>query len=163
MAESIFTLDLNETFPRLSRPPIVEAVIHWQARAQHALEPEALKQTLATRLPNYPQSATLRDYLRDPPTCPSNLPLEEFVYQNTFSVPGHPFGIRVIKVMQPSMPELLKSSGLFLDIDVFSTTAIPNESGPLDQALTQMRWLKNKVFFSLLTDAAVQSFTRGGR
>jgi uncharacterized protein (TIGR04255 family) len=258
MAESVFTLDLKESFPRLSRAPIVEAIIHWQARAQNALEPDALKQTLATRLPNYPQSAamqriglmarlspadeppvvqhqkkgfvglrltskdgcyivqfvrdglvfsrtkpyehwepfvdaakqawqvfvdlaapvetqrlgvrfinhiagatpaTLRDYLRDPPTCPSNLPLEEFVYQSTFSVPGHPFGIRVIKVMQPSMPELQQSSGLFLDIDVFSTTAIPDEPGPLDQALTQMRWLKNKVFFSLLTDAAVKSFT----
>ena len=258
MAESVFTLDLNETFPRLSRPPIVEAVIHWQARAQNPLEPDALKQTLATRLPNCPQSvamqgfglmatlspadetsvvqhqkrgflglrlssedgryivqfvrdglvfsrtkpyehwelfadaakqawqvfvevaapvetqrlgvrfinhigaatpATLRDYLRDPPTRPSNLPLEEFVYQSTFSVPGHPFGIRVIKVMQPSMPELQQSSGLFIDIDVFSTTAIPNEPGPLDQALTRMRWLKNRVFFSLLTDAAVRSFT----
>ena len=31
MAEGVFTLDLNEPFPRLSRAPIVEAVIHWQA------------------------------------------------------------------------------------------------------------------------------------
>lgn len=258
MAEGVFTLDLNEKFPRLSRAPIVEAVIHWQARAQKPLEQDALKQTLATRLPNYPQSAamqgfglmatlspkdetsgvqherrgfvglrltsedgcyvvqflreglvfsrtksyehwgpfadaakqawqayldiaapvetqrlgvrfinhiaavtpaTLADYLRDPPTCPSNLPLKEFVYQSTFQVPGHPFGVRVIKVMQPSMPELPQSSGLFLDIDVFSTTAIPNESGPLDDALIRMRWLKNKIFFSLLTEAAVESLT----
>ncbi len=257
MGERIFTLDLNETFPRLSRPPIVEAVIHWQARAQNPLEQDALKQTLATRLPNYPQSismqgfglmatvsakeetsvvqhknrgflglrltsedgryvvqflrdgltfsrtkpyehwepfaaaakqawqafldiaapmetqrlgvrfinhiatatpTTLRDYLRDPPTCPSNMPLEEFVYQSTFSVPGHPFGIRVIKVMQPSMPELQQSSGLFLDIDVYSTSAIPNEPGALEHALTRMRSLKNKVFFSLLTDSAIESF-----
>lgn len=257
MSEGLFTLDLNETFPRLSRAPIVEAVIHWQARAQKPMEPDALKNELAARLPRYPQSApmkgfglmatlsaedetsvvqhqrtgflglrltsddgryivqflreglvfsrtkpyehwepfadaakqawqvymdiaapvetqrlgvrfinhiaaatpaTLRDYLRDPPTCPSNLPLKEFVYQSTFDVPGHPFGIRVIKVMQPSMPELPQSSGLFLDIDVFSTTAIPNEPGPLDETLIRMRWLKNKAFFSLLTEAAVQSF-----
>jgi uncharacterized protein (TIGR04255 family) len=84
--------------------------------------------------------------------------LKEFVYQTTFDVPGHPLGVRVIKVIQPSMPELQESSGLFLDIDVFSTTAIPNDPGALDDALTRMRWLKNKVFFSLLTDAAVQSF-----
>jgi hypothetical protein len=32
MAEGLFRLDLNEQFPRLSRPPIVEAVIHWQSR-----------------------------------------------------------------------------------------------------------------------------------
>jgi uncharacterized protein (TIGR04255 family) len=255
MAESVFVLDLNETFPRLSGPPIVEAVIHWQARAQKPLEPAALESTLAERLPqcatrepihheelmamvpgkdaspvvqhrrgwhgirlksndgcyviqfmrdglvfsrikeyehwesfadaakklwreyldiaapvetqrlgvrfinHLPAAtpATLQDYLREPPTRPSNLPLKEFVYQSTFDVPGHPFGIRVIKVMQPSMPELQHSSGLFLDIDVFSTTAIPNEPEPLDKALTRMRWLKNKVFFNLMTDAAVKS------
>lgn len=257
MAEGVFTLDLNETFPRLSRAPIVEAVIQWQARAQKPMEADALKKELAARLPRYPQSApmkgfgvmatlsavdetsvvqhqktgflglrltsddgcyivqflreglvfsrtkpyehwepfrdaakevwsvyldlaapletqrlgvrfinhiagatpaTLRHYLREPPTCPANLALREFVYQSTFDVPGHPFGIRVIKVMQPSMPELQQSSGLFLDIDVFSTTTIQNEPGPLDEALTQLRWLKNKVFFSLLTDAALESF-----
>ncbi len=254
MSDSVFTLDLNETFPRLTRPPIVEAVIHWQARAQRPFEQDALQQILATKLPDYPKSAVmrgfglratlseessnvqherrgfvglrlstedgrhiaqfsregltlsranpyerwepfvdaatrawnvfvevagpvdverlgvrfinhiaaatpmnLRDYLRDPPTCPSNLPLEEFVYQSTFSVPGHPFGVRVIKVMQPSMPELQSSSGLFLDIDVHSMAAIPNEPDLLDAALARMRWLKNKVFFSLLTDAAIGS------
>lgn len=62
MAEGVFTLDLNETFPRLARPPIVEAVIHWQARAQNPLEQDALKQTLATRLPNYPQSAAMQGF-----------------------------------------------------------------------------------------------------
>jgi uncharacterized protein (TIGR04255 family) len=257
MSEGVFTLDLNEAFQRLSRPPIVEAVIHWQARAQNPLEQDALRKTLATKLPQYPQAApmqryglmatlsaedetsvvqhqrkgflglrltsddgryivqfirdglvfsrtksydhwepfaeaakqawqvflevaapeetqrlgvrfinhiatatpaTLGNYLREPPTCPSNLPLREFVYQSTFDVPGHPFGVRVIKVLQPSMPELPQSSGLFLDIDVFSTTAIPSEPGPLDEALEKMRWLKNKVFFTLLTEVALQSF-----
>lgn len=254
MSEGVFTLDLNETFPRLSRAPIVEAVIHWQARAQNWPEHGALEAALAERFPNLPirslirhvemsamvsgddaSSAvrrgprgirlksedghyiiqftrdglvfsrtkeyehwepflsaakqawqvyldlaapvetqrlgvrfinhmptatpeTLREWLREPPTCPSNLPLKEFVYQSTFAVPGHPFGVRVIKVLQPSMPELPQSSGLFLDIDVFSTNAILNEAGPLDEALTKMRWLKNKVFFSLLTDAAVRTF-----
>lgn len=121
-------------------------------------------QRLGVRFINHIAAATLenlREYLREPPTCPSNLPLKEFVYQSTFSVPGQPYGVRVIKAMQPSMPELQQSSGLFLDIDVFSTTAIPNESRPVDEALTRMRWLKNKVFFSLLTDNAVQSFSRG--
>lgn len=253
MDESVFKLDLDEKFSRLRRPPIVEAVIHWQARAQNWPEPASLDAALAERFPHTTRTpiqkvemtatvsgedassavrkgprgirlkaadgryviqftrdglvfsrtkeyehwepfrdaakeawqvylditapvetqrlgvrfinhiptatpATLRNILRDPPTCPSNLPLEELVYQSTFSVPGHPFGIRVIKVLQPSMPELPQSSGLFLDIDVFSMNAIANEPGPLDQALTRMRWLKNKVFFNLLTEATVQSF-----
>ncbi len=257
MSGSVFKLDLNESFPRLARPPIVEAVIHWQARAQNPLEPEALMSALAKRLPQYPmrepmqqvelmamvseqqespvvrhskgwqgirlksadghyvvqfkrdglvfsrtqeyqhwekfkdaaQEAwqayvdiaapvdiqrlgvrfinqmasatpeTLHDYLRDAPTCPSNLPLKEFVYQSTFSVPGHPYGIRVIKVMQPSMPGVEQSSGLFLDIDVFSSKVLSNDPAALDESLGRMRWLKNKVFFSLLTDAALQSFS----
>jgi uncharacterized protein (TIGR04255 family) len=256
MTERVFTLDLKKKFPRLSHPPIVEAVIHWQARAQNPLEPELLTAALAERLPEYATRdpiqqfnfvalvsgeeaspvvqhqkgwqgirlksgdgryviqftreglafsrtgeyqhwepfrdaakqawrvyldiaapvetqrlevrfinhiaaatpATLHDYLRDPPTCPSNLPLQEFVYQSTFGVPGHPFGVRVIKVMQPSMPDLKQSSGLFLDIDVFSTKPIPNDPDELDETLVRMRRLKNKVFFSLLKKAAVQSF-----
>lgn len=257
MAAGVFTLNLNETFERLSRPPIVEAVIHWQARAQRVLESAALREEMAAKLPMYPQSVPLQriglmaklsatddvpvveqkkskflgvrltsddgchvvqflrdglvfsqtksyehwesfaaaakqawlafveiaqpieiqrlgvryinqipaatpgrlhEFLREPPTCPSNLPLQEFVYQSTFAVPSHPLGVRVIKVMQPSMPELQQSSGLFLDIDVFSTKAIPIDSTALDEALMKMRWLKNKVFFTLLTDDAMQSF-----
>jgi uncharacterized protein (TIGR04255 family) len=257
MPTADFQFDLNEKFPRLPHAPIVEAVIHWQARAQTALDSATLDAILAERLPQYPvreplhqmklmamvsgkdessvvqhergwegirlksddgcyvaqfkrdglvfsrtqgydhwepflaaakeawrvyvdiaapveiqrlgvrfinhiPAATpenLGDLLREPPTCPSNLPLKEFVYQSTFNVPGEPFGVRVIKVMQPTMPDVQESSGLFLDIDVFSTKAIPNESAVIDDAFGQMRWLKNKVFFALLTDAAVQSFS----
>lgn len=257
MSDGVFTLNPNETFPQLSRPPVVEAVIHWQARAQKPLELDSLREILAQRFHQYATIApiqrfgflakmesqpdalvvenqtkgfiglrlvssdghfiiqfmrdglafsctqaythwepftqaakdawriyleiaapieiqrlgvrfinhlanatphTLADFLREPPTCPSNLPLKEFVYQSTFDVPQLPFGIRIIKMMQPSMPELQQSTGLFLDIDVFSTRAISNEPGELDPMLAQMRWLKNKVFFTLVTDAAVQSY-----
>jgi uncharacterized protein (TIGR04255 family) len=258
MADGAFMLNLNEPFPRLLQPPIVEAVIHLQARAQKPMELDSLRPELAAKLPMYPQSApiqgfglmatlsgtddapvvehhnrgflgmrltsddgcytvqflrdglvfsrtksyqhwepfasaakqawqvfteiagpveiqrlgvrfinhfaaampeTLRAYLREPPTGPSNLPLKQFVYQSTFAVPGHPYGVRVTKVMQPSTPELQQTSGLFLDIDVFSTKAMPNDPGALDEAFGQMRWLKNKVFFTLLTDSAVRSFS----
>lgn len=259
MSTASFTLDLTESFPHLARAPIVEAMIHWRARAQRQLDADALNAALAERLPQFPirepiqhqlvemmatfsgggdsssvrqkrdwqglrlktddgsyvvqfqrdglifrrsknyehweaftktakdvwqayvdiaapveierlgvrfinhlpdaTGETLDQYLREPPTCPSNLPLKEFVYQSTFSVPGHPFGIRVIKVMQPSMPDVPQSSGVFVDIDVFSTKAIPIEPAALDDALAQMRWLKNKVFFSLLTDTAAQAFS----
>lgn len=257
MTDKLFTLDLDVPFPRLLRAPIVEAVIHWTARAQNPIELEALQRALAEKLPMYPRTnavqgyrfkaklsaendppvadgqregflglrltsndglyivqflrdglvfsrtkpyehwepfrdaakqawqafveiaapleiqrlgvrfinhistatpANLPDYLREPPTCPSNLPLTEFVYQSMFGVPGHPFGVRVIKVMQPPMPELQQISGLFLDIDVFSTKALSNDPTALDDVLVRMRWLKNKVFFTLLTEEAIESF-----
>lgn len=256
MSSSLFNLDLNEPFPRLAKAPIVEAVIHWQARPQNVFDPTVLDSKLAqyfsgyaTRKPlhqvewtalisnpseaplvqhkkgwegvrlesddkkyivqfkrdglvfsrtngydhwepftsaakeawrayveiaaplevqrlgvrfiNQISTATpenLTDVLREPPTCPSELPLKEFVYQSTFAVPGLPFGVRVIKVMQPSIPELQKSSGLFLDIDVYTTKAISADTAELEATLTQMRSLKNKVFFTLLTEQTIQSF-----
>jgi uncharacterized protein (TIGR04255 family) len=256
MSSSLFNFDLNERFPRLAKAPIVEAVIHWQARGQNVFDPNVLDSKLVQHFPGYTtrkplhqiewtafvsgisdaplvqhkkgwegvrlesddqkyiiqfkrdglifsrtngydrwepfttaakeawhayleiaaplevqrlgvryinqiSTATtenLTDVLREPPTCPSELPLKEFVYQSTFAVPGLPFGVRVIKVMQPSMPELQKSSGLFLDIDVYTTKAISTDPAELETALTQMRALKNKVFFTLLTEQAIQSF-----
>jgi uncharacterized protein (TIGR04255 family) len=258
MPKTDFKLDLNETFSRLTRPPIVEAIIHWQARAQNQFEPESLRATLNSKLPeftscdplhqvefkamvsneeNSPVVKQLRDWqgyqlksadgryvvqfkrdgvvfsrtkeyenwetftaaakkvwkvflelaapleiqrvgvrfinhfpdatpetmgevLDEPPTCPANLPLKEFVYQSTFTVPGHPFGVRVIKVMQPSTPGQPQSSGLFLDDDVFTTTVIRNakDEAEVDGALTKMRWLKNKVFFTLVKKTVVESF-----
>jgi uncharacterized protein (TIGR04255 family) len=257
MARSEFILDLSETFPRLKRAPIVEAVIHWQARALNSFEPEPLLAALTQKLPEYPSreplqhvefmamvsgeetapvlrhergwqgfrlksddgryvvqfkrdgivfsrtqpyqhwepfaasakrvwkvflelaapvevqrlgvrfinhfegatAETLGEFLRDPPSCPSNLPLKEFVYQSTFEVPGHPFGVRVIKLLQPSIPGQPQSSGLFLDDDVFTTKAMTNDDEEIDTALARMRWLKNKVFYSLLADRTIQSIT----
>ena len=90
-------------------------------------------------------------------TCPSNLPLKEFVYQSTFQVPDHPFGVRVTKLMQPSLPGLPQSSGLFVDCDVFTTRPLDSDEA-LEDALGKMRWLKNKIFFTLMTEQAIQSF-----
>ena len=260
MAPDVFRLNPHEPFPRLTRPPIVEAVIHWQARAVQPFSDQTLSASLAPHFPdrsppesihqveltahfsqapedassqvshkrrwqgvrvrllggrevaqftrdglvfsrvrdyenwepfledarrawlvyreiaqpleierlgvrfiNHISEATaqsIQDYLREPPTCPSGLPLKEFVYQSTFDVPGHPFQARVIKVIQPSMPGLATSSGLFLDIDVFTTGALPVEGAEVDDALSRLRCLKNKVFFDLITEAAVSAFSR---
>ncbi|MBN2133795.1 MAG: TIGR04255 family protein [Sedimentisphaerales bacterium] len=52
--ERIFQLDLNETFSHLAAAPIVEAVIHWRARAGKVFQSEVLRQQLVERLPGYP-------------------------------------------------------------------------------------------------------------
>lgn len=251
-----FTPDLREQFPRLAKAPIVEAVIHWQARAETKFDQETLKSTLANEFQGYTSRSAIRhfgvtaevstdsrrpvvtreenwegfrlksddekhviqftrdglafsrtngydhwepfvrdaknawrtylriaapveiqrlgirfinqievatpenikEYLVEPPTCPENLQLKEFVYQSTLAVPQQPFGIRLIKVMQPTMPELQKSSGLFLDIDVFTNGAISTDEAAVDDTLAKMRWLKNKVFFTLVTAKSVELF-----
>lgn len=253
MPGDAFRLELKESFPQLANSPIVEAVIHWQARSQHPFVPDSLRQELAAKLPEFPKcdpiqrfepnalvsgkldvepqfrqqqawngfrltsadggyvaqftrdglvfsrtepyehwgpftteakrawqvyrevaapseiqrlgvrfinhlkAATLEnlaDFLREPPTCPSNLPLKEFVHQSTFSVPDYPFGVRVIKVMQST--GVLQSSGLFLDCEVFTTKPLETDH-EMEEALVKMRWLKNKVFFTLLKPGAISA------
>ncbi len=256
MANGVFTLNLDERFPRLSKPPIVEAVIHWQARPTTKLNPETLQAELPRRFPRFPTIAPMhamelsakispwgdtttaqqqrflgfrlvaesdrevvqvfrdgvaygvvKDYshwdpfcsaakdawagfvnlatpneiqrlsvrfinhfptvtatslnrvLRDPPTCPANLPLREFVYQSSFDIPGHEYAVRVIKVLQPSSPGLPQSSGLFLDLEAFATKSIENDPANIETTLKHLRWLKNKVFFSLLTESTIETLT----
>lgn len=251
MGSAAFKIDLKQKFTHLQRAPIVEAVIHWQARAQKWPQPDVIESALHRELPGYSscepvqkmefaammtdQSApvvrhqkdwhgfrltsddqrhviqftrdgvsfsriqhyedwlkfstaakrawqafvaiaapvevqrlgvrfinhfpaatldSLADYLSEPPTCPANFPLSEFVYQSTFTVPEQPYGIQIIKVMQSvGIPQ---SSGLFLDCDVHSTKPIPCDEREVDEALAVMRWLKNKVFFSLVTLQTVE-------
>ena len=53
-ARPTFTIDLAEEFPHLNRAPIVEAVIHWRARSEKALDRENFLEQLKTKLPDYP-------------------------------------------------------------------------------------------------------------
>ena len=55
-------IDPSERFPHLARAPIVEAVIHWQARAKREWQPDQIEKELRARLPDYPDSKMLRDY-----------------------------------------------------------------------------------------------------
>lgn len=45
--------NVSGEFPRLARAPIVEAVIHWQAKAEKPLEQAQLQQELTRRFPDY--------------------------------------------------------------------------------------------------------------
>lgn len=55
-----FQIDLSEQFAHLDSSPLVEAVIHWAARAGTPFEEEALRQTLIDRLPQYPRIRSQR-------------------------------------------------------------------------------------------------------
>jgi uncharacterized protein (TIGR04255 family) len=56
----VFKIDLSEQFSHLESSPLVEAVIHWSARAETPLEEESLQQMLRQRLPQYPKVSILR-------------------------------------------------------------------------------------------------------
>lgn len=250
-----FKIDLGETFPHLANPPIVEAVVQWQARAERPFDLEVWKSAFAASMTGYGAPEPIRQIeammlvqgdgassshkhlveglrftsddnlniaqikrdgvvfsrlkpyqdweqftgealriwhifldfaapieierlgvrfinhlpsvgakslervLQDPPNRPANLPLEEFVYQSIFRIPEQPFAIRVIKLMQTQVPNSSESPGLFLDCEVYTTKPLTCDPEAVDNALTNMRSLKNRIFFTLLTDEAIRDFT----
>ena len=97
----------------------------------------------------------LEDFLENPPKTPRGIeiPFETFLHHNTLTVPGHPYGINVIQTVQPSQGA--EAWGVILDIDVFTTESIANRN-TLEQHLTNMRWLKNKVFFGSITTKTLE-------
>jgi uncharacterized protein (TIGR04255 family) len=116
---------------------------------------------LAVRFINRITGATLnnlKDYLEEPPTCPSSLPLSGFMYQSTFKVPDRPLEIGVVKMIQPALPVLPQEPGLILDIAVATNSPIACDEQVLDGILPEMRCLKNRIFFELLTRKAIDSF-----
>lgn len=249
-------IDLNESFPHLPSAPIVEAVIHWRARAEKTLEPVKLSQGLRERLPDYPTvqpqqevaleaqigpagaaqaqrarwhgfrfESTDRRYIAQftrngfvfsrvtpyenwerfadeakrlwqihveltepseierlgvrfinrvipveldklgeiltlPPRSPGSLtlPIGEFLHRSIFAVPGHPYRVNVIQTSQPPAPPETDAVGLIVDIDVFTTASMELNEAALRARLADMRWLKNKTFYSLLTPQAIERF-----
>ncbi len=103
-------------------------------------------------------SVQLGDYYRYPPTSPKELdwPLAGYLHHEVMQVPETEFSVNVIKTVQNAHGE----TGLILDIDVFWQDP-KNQSKYSEvfllESLESMRWVKNKVFFSSLTDTAVEN------
>jgi len=258
--ERAFQLDVVEEFPHLPAAPIVEAVIHWQARAGKWPNAEELRKRLSERLPDYPecnpqqqlelearvaangsstqirrdtwhgfrltstdklyivqftrdgivfsrltpyetwdaflskgwqlwqtflelaeptevqrlgvrfinriaqaQLGDVRQQLSNPPECLESigLPTGSFLYQSLHEVPGQPFVVNVIRTVQLPTPQQSTEFGLIVDIDVGTTHALACDESVLRDHLSQMHWLKNKVFFNLLSKDAIERFKKG--
>ncbi len=100
----------------------------------------------------------LPDLLAVPPRSPKSmdLPLEGFMHQSVFDIPGHPYNLNLIQTIQPPSPPQSESFGLILDIDVFTTG--PVEFDDVPSRLTEMHWIKNKAFFTFVKKKAIGRF-----
>lgn len=100
----------------------------------------------------------LEDYLRVPPQPPGELDLQimSYFHQDSLSVNGHPYAISIVKTVQPPQGSESDGGGLILDIDVFTTKPFDQRADAIDKRLAEMRWLKNKVFYSSLTKGALE-------
>ena len=107
-----------------------------------------------------PDELRFEDYLEPAPMPPKGLdvPFHGFLHQGTLAVPGHPYGVNVIRTMQPPGAPGVQGLGLILDIDAFTTQGFEPEAALFEQRLLEMRWLKNKVFFGSVTPNALKLF-----
>lgn len=104
--------------------------------------------------------ARLDQYLVVPPNFPAEfpLPLEGFLYQSRFDVPGYPYNLNVNQTIQPAEPSKHEESALLFDIDVFTTSATALDDEIVRERLREMQWLKNTTFFTFLTQSAIDAF-----
>jgi len=99
------------------------------------------------------EKVELADYYKYPPKSLEELNwmLTGYLHHDVMQVPETPYRVNVIKTVQNDPREI----GLILDIDVFTENDFEYNEVHLIESLERMRWVKNKVFFSSLTDKAL--------
>jgi len=101
------------------------------------------------------------ELLQHPPEFPGDLPLplENWVHQSRFSVPGENLLVNLVQTVQAAPPDGQSKLNLILDFDIFST----NQRVSVDDLETgdlfpKMRWLKNRTFFRTFAPKAIEKF-----
>lgn len=97
-----------------------------------------------------------------PPKCleSQGFPMAKYLYQSYHEVPGHDLAISVTQAIQPPGEEN-RGHSLILDIDAMTTKPCSTSRDEIEAGLLQLRWLKNKTFFSILNPKIIESFKRG--
>lgn len=143
-----------ESWPKFEE----ESLRLWEIYRDIAQPPEI--QRLGVRYINIlrlTQLDELGKILVSPPALPNamELPLTAFMHQTRFAFPGHEYELNVIQTVQPPSPVTGKDLGLILDLGVFTTDSVLDGKESLEKRMTEMRWIKNKAFFSFLTKNAI--------
>jgi uncharacterized protein (TIGR04255 family) len=112
------------------------------------------------RLQLPPGEMCFEDYIQPAPASPFGLelPFQGFMHHDRLAVPGHPYGINLIRTIQPSTGNGGAGVGVILDIDVFTDQEFELDEEKLVHRLLEMRWLKNKAFFGSVTEKALERF-----
>jgi len=102
----------------------------------------------------------LAGVLTSPPVAPTGMPLPvgEFMHQTKYDIPNSNYSLNVIQTIQQSGLKGDEPSKLILDLDVFTTESPAASDETLMKRLAEMQWIKNKAFFTFLTESAVSRF-----
>lgn len=79
-----------------------------------------------------------------------------FLHHDVLVVPGYPYAMNIIKTIQPPDPAGEGTAGLILDIDVYSQKPFDLKDDLIRNMLSEMHWLKNKVFFGIITKKVME-------
>jgi uncharacterized protein (TIGR04255 family) len=133
-----------------------EALRLWKIHRElsQPLEVQRLGVRFINRIPITEGKMDLEKYFKEFPQDLKNLNLSltGFLHHNIFSIPGYPYAMNIIKTVQPSEAPGVKEFALILDIDVYTQNAFEASTKTMEEKLAEMRWLKNKSFFSIITN-----------
>jgi len=87
-----------------------------------------------------------------------NLTLGGFLHQDVVGFPGQPYMANIIRTVQPSAPAET-SPALILDLDVYVAAPFEPEEKLLKDHLEKMDWLKNSLFYSIITEKLKEELT----
>lgn len=86
-----------------------------------------------------------------PPLKGLGLRADSFFHQDKIPLKGYPYEVRLIRAMQPAAEKTGSRRVLIVDIDVSTTMAVTFDQ--LDKSLDELRYIKNRVFFTYMKDA----------
>jgi len=94
------------------------------------------------------------DYYKYPPAPLKELDwtLTGYLHHDVMQVPGTAYRVNLIKTVQNVPGEI----GLILDIDVFTQNPFEYNEPRIKECLEKMRWVKNKIFFSSMTEKVLE-------
>lgn len=103
-----------------------------------------------------PVQFNLGDYFQGFTIADAGLTTENFFHHDALTIPGSPYGINVIRTIQPGNVRESGCPYLILDIDVYLREQCGCASSALTERLEEMRRLKNHVFFSCVTQEVIK-------
>lgn len=101
----------------------------------------------------------LEDYLHDSPVPVPSLALrrDAFLHQDTLGIPESDYSVNLVRTLQTAQATLDRIP-LLLDLDVFTRAPVEPREENLCSRLGEMRWLKNKPFFGMITPKTMELF-----
>lgn len=142
--------------PYESWPQLLEAVMpFWKAYRDEG-RPDIIEGIGVRYISQIPlrENERLSKYVQKiyPPLKGLGLRADSFFHQDTIPLKGYPYEVRLIRAVQPAAERSGSRKVLIVDIDVSTTRALT--FAELDRVLNEMRYIKNKVFFTYMKDAA---------